>query len=165
MKHYYTAIFIFLSLISCSVTQTTTKPNKQTLEGVWEITNVKYIGEGGMYKSDLFDLAETDCFKGSEWVLQPSNGGGKITILNSDLCHNSISKIYWSLHEPGDGSYQFQFKFVNNEASESSNNKGYQTKINQFTTNSLVMRASTKNMEKEILIELTFERISNQAGL
>ncbi|WP_159023242.1 hypothetical protein [Formosa sp. L2A11] len=66
--------FIYMTLallvFSCSGSKSTTasKPSKKMLKGTWEVSNIKFIGDKGLYKAFLFDLADSSCFKGGEWV-------------------------------------------------------------------------------------------------
>lgn len=158
MKNYIYAMLAFL-LLSCSLTQSTqTKPTKKTLKGTWEVTNIKSVGNNGVAIDDLFGLANSSCFKGSEWVFVPSNGSGKFTLLNTSQCESSSNPIDWSLHEPGDGTFQFQFKYANN-------NRGYGSKIDQLNANSMIMRVATTYKGKPITVVLTFNKISEEINM
>ena len=163
---YYMSVMLPLLFFSCVVTQTESKATKFTLKGTWEVTEVKFIGDSGLYDVDLFDLVQADCFKGSEWVLIPDNGSGKLTILNSDLCENKIQKIHWSLHEPGDGSFQFQFKYIDLAENESMNsNRGYLSKIKNLNSTSMIMNVNQKINDKPYEIEMTLNKISDEIVL
>jgi hypothetical protein len=165
---------LFLSLMvlvvsSCGSTQssTTFKPSKKTLKGTWEITNIRFIGEQGLYKANLFDMADSACFKGSEWVFIPNNGSGKYTINGTgSQCEAITTRIHWSFYEPGDGTYQFQFKYVdekNKPIDEA--NRGYRSTISSLESNSMVMRVQTTYEGKEFDVELTFTKISEDFAL
>lgn len=165
MKNYIYAILAFL-LISCVVAQTESKPSKKTLGGNWEVTNIKFTGDSGLYKVDLFDLVDSDCFMGSEWVFIPENGEGKITILNSDSCENKIDKIQWSLYEPGDGTFQFQFKYVDVVDDQINNfNRGYRSGISQLSSNTMKMNVIANVNGKPFEVEMTFNKISEEINL
>lgn len=156
MKNYIFVILAFL-LLSCSLTQSSeSKLTKETLKGSWEIINVKSVGNNGVAVDDLFDIANSSCFKGSEWVFVPSNGSGKFTILNSSQCETSNNKIQWSLHEPGDGTFQFLFKYVD------STKKGYGSKIDQLNAKSMIMQVSSTFEGKPVSIVMTFNKISEE---
>ncbi len=166
MKKYYFGIMVLLFVSGCSVTQTSYEPSKKSLEGTWEVTNVRFIGDSGLYKVNLFDLVDSECFKGSEWVLIPDNGSGKLTILNSDLCENTINKIQWSLHEPGDGTFQFQFKYVGTTNNEVGNlNRGYRSKISDLNASSMKMNVIADVMGKPFELEMTFDKTSEEINL
>ncbi|UCE94347.1 MAG: lipocalin, partial [Flavobacteriaceae bacterium] len=76
MKKLLLLTLTILFVSSCGSTQSSSasKPSKKTLKGTWEITNIKFVGEKGLYKANLFDMADSACFKGSQWVFIPNNG-------------------------------------------------------------------------------------------
>ncbi len=165
MKNFIYATLAFL-LISCSITKPETKQSKKTLKGTWEVVNIRFVSDKGMNKASLFDLVDVNCFKGSEWVFIPENGRGKFTILNSGQCENSINRIHWSLHEPGDGTFQFQFKYVDTKNNPINNeNRGYRSKIEQFDTNSMIMRIATTFEGNSFEIAMTFNKTSEEINL
>ena len=77
-------LFLAVLIVSCSASKsansTAAKMNKRTLKGTWEVTDIRFVGEEGLYKANLFGLADSPCFKGSDWVFIPNNGTGKFTM-------------------------------------------------------------------------------------
>ena len=163
---YFSFVVLFLS--SCGSTQSSSeaKPSKKTLKGTWQITNIRFVGEKGLYKANLFDMADSACFKGSEWVFIPNNGSGKYTINESTQCEPVATRIHWSFYEPGDGTYQFQFKYVdeNNKPIDSAN-RGYRSKIDSLEENSMIMRVATTVDGKEFDLILTFTKVSEDFAI
>ncbi|MCK4562106.1 MAG: lipocalin family protein [Flavobacteriaceae bacterium] len=163
-KLIYLALIILL--ISCVPTKSESGSNtsslgKETLKGTWEVTNIKFIGDQNLSKTSLFDLADSQCFKGSKWVFTPVDGSGKITLDSSARCKASVNRIYWSFFEPGNGSYQLQFKHVDkkNKALDTAN-RGYQSTVNSLSENSMEMRVTTTHNGNLFDIVMRFTKIS-----
>ena len=168
MKKLLLLSFILLFLSSCSSTQSSSeaKPSKKTLKGTWKITNIRFVGEEGLYKANLFDMADSACFKNSEWVFIPNNGSGKYTINESAHCEPVATRIHWSFYEPGDGSYQFQFKYVDEKNKPiDAANRGYRSNIDSLEENTMTMRVVTTQEGKEFDVVLTFAKISEDYAI
>ena len=75
---------LLLSLVGCASmgggSSGAQKPSKKMLKGTWQVTNIRFVGHQGLYKADLFDVADSACFKGSEWVFIPNNGAGRFSL-------------------------------------------------------------------------------------
>ena len=159
---------IALFLYSCGSTQTNTeaKPSKKTLKGTWRITDIKFVGEEGLYKANLFDMADSACFKGSEWVFIPNNGSGKYTINEGSQCEAVATRIHWSFYEPGDGTYQFQFKYVDEKNKPiDSANRGYRSNIEVLGESEMQMKVATTHEGKAFDVVLTFTKISEDFAI
>jgi len=168
MKKLLHLSFIILFLSSCGSTQTSSeaKPSKKSLKGTWKVTNIRIVGQEGQYKVNLFDMADFACFKESEWVFIPNNGSGKYTIKEGAHCEPVATRIHWSFYEPGDGTYQFQFKYVdeNNKPIDSSN-RGYGSSIDSLEENSMIMKVATSVDDKEFNLVLSFAKISEDFAI
>lgn len=161
-----TLLFISCGSTSSNSTSSAPKYSKKTLKGTWEVTNIRFVGEKGLYKANLFDLADSPCFKGSNWVFIPNNGSGKFDINPSAHCESTSNRIHWSFFEPGDGSYQFQFKYVNEKNKPiDSANRGYRSKISNLTENSMEMRVSTTYEGNPFDVVMTFTKVSEDFAL
>lgn len=168
MKKLLLLSFILLFLSSCGSTQSSSeaKPSKTTLKGTWKITNIRFVGEEGLYKANLFDMADSACFKNSEWVFIPNNGSGKYVINESAHCEAVATRIHWSFYEPGDGSYQFQFKYVDEKNKPiDAANRGYRSNIDSLEENTMTMRVETTHEGKEFDVVLTFTKISGDYAI
>lgn len=168
MKKFLQFSFILLFLSSCGSTQSSSdaKPSKKTLKGTWKVTNVRLVGEENLNKANLFDMADAACFNGSEWVFIPNNGSGKYTINESAQCEAVATRIHWSFYEPGDGTFQLQFKYVdeNNKPIDSAN-RGYSSNVDSLEENAMTMRVVASAEGKEFDVILTFTRISHDFSI
>lgn len=167
-------IYLTLAIlvISCGSTKSGTstdsspKISKKTLKGTWEVTNIRFVGDKGLYKANLFDLADSPCFKGSQWVFIPNNGSGKFDLNASSYCEASTHRIHWSFFEPGDGSYQFQFKYVDEKNKPlDAANRGYRSDIDILTENTMEMRIETTYEGNPFDVIMTFTKVSEDFAL
>jgi len=156
-------------MISCTSTKGVAgaaKPSKKDLKGTWQVTNIRFVGEAGLYKADLFDSADSACFKGSEWVFIPNNNTGKFTLSKSNNCDAISQRILWSFFDAGDGSYDFQFKFVDAKNKPLADKKsGYRLKISNLSTSTMETRVQTTNNGEAFDVVLTFEKTSENFTL
>ena len=165
------ALYFFMMtmfLISCGASQTSTaeKPSKKTLKGTWEVTNIRFIGEQGLYKANLFDMSDSACFKGSTWVFIPNNGSGKYTIPAASQCEEVTTRIHWSFYEPGDGTYQFQFKYVDEKNKPiDPANRGYRSTIVNLQPSTMIMKVNSSYDGKPFDVEMTFAKVSEDFAL
>ncbi len=163
-------LFLAALVMSCGSTQSgassATKMNKKTLKGTWEISEIRFVGEEGLYKADLFGLADSPCFKGSDWVFIPNNGTGKFTIQPANRCQAGTHRILWSFNESGDGSTQFQFKYVDEKNKPLSGDRsGYRAKIDVLTTSNMVLRVKSNYQGTPFDVVLTMNKTSEDYTL
>ncbi len=166
-------IYVALAILvfSCSGSKsetgsTTAKPSKKLLKGTWEVTNIRFVGDKGLYKANLFDIADSACFNGSEWVFIPNNGSGKFTVNSSAHCEASSNRIHWSFYEPGDGTYQFQFKFVDDKNKPlDAANRGYRSNIDNLDASTMEMRVATTYEGDPFDVIMTFTKVSEDFAL
>ena len=168
-KLLFLSLFTFL-LVSCgaSKSDTAAKPSKKTLKGTWQVTNLRFVGEQGLYKATMFDLEDSACFKGSEWVFIPNNGSGKFSLSGEggSQCEPVTSRIHWSFYEPGDGSYQFQFKYVDEKNKPlDAANRGYRCNIDSLQENAMEMRVQVTYDGKPFDVVMSFEKVSDDFAL
>lgn len=165
MKKLLLILFLPLLLVSCSSTQSTSEagPSKKTMKGTWEVVSVELIGNGVSQSPDLFNMAEASCFKNSKWVFVPNNGSGKYSIDSRAECEPVATRIHWSFYEPGDGSYQFQFKYVDeNNKPIDSTNRGYSAKLSYVSTTEMNMRVTVVQNGESVDVLLGFRKISDE---
>jgi len=166
---YFTLTLLFISCGSSNSggsTEAKTKISKKTLKGTWEVTNIRFVGDKGLYKANLFDIADSPCFNGSQWVFIPNNGSGKFSLNSSAHCEASTHRIHWSFYEPGDGSYQFQFKFVDDKNKPlDAANRGYRSDIDHLDANSMEMRVATTYEGNPFDVIMTFNKVSEDFAL
>lgn len=168
MKHLLYMVLAIL-IMSCSSSQSASsanKMNKKTLKGTWEVSDIRFVGEEGLYKADLFGLADSPCFKGSDWVFIPNNGTGKFTIEATNRCEAGSHRILWSFNETGDGSTQFQFKYVDSKNKPISGDKsGYRAKIDVLTATNMVLRVNSTSQGSPFDVVLTMDKVSEDYTL
>lgn len=156
-------------IFSCSASKSATgasKPNKTDLKGTWEVTNIRFVGEEGLYKADIFDTADSACFKNSEWVFIPNNGTGKFTLNETNNCDLMTQRILWSFFEASDGTYDFQFKMVNEKNKPLSDTKsGYRMRITDLSVSNMETRVKTTQQGNPFEVVLTFQKISDDISL
>lgn len=161
---YLIATILFISCGTAQTGDSDVKMNKRTLKGTWEVTNIRFVGEKGLYKAKLFDLADSACFKDSQWVFIPNNGSGKFTVNEGAHCEASSSRMHWSFFEPGDGSYKFQFKYVD-EKNKPLSNQGYRGNIDALTENSMTLRVPTTYNGEPFDVIMTYTKVSDDIKL
>lgn len=163
MKKLLLILFFPLLLVSCSSTKSTSDagPSKKSLKGTWEVVSVGVIG--GAQTPELFDMASANCFKDSKWVFVPNNGSGKYSINAKDNCEPVATRIHWSFYEPGDGTYQFQFKYVDefNKPIDSSN-RGYSAKLKHGNATEINMRVTIEQNGESVEVLLDFRKVSDE---
>jgi len=146
--------------------ESTSKINKKTLKGTWEVTDIKFVGDQGLYKANLFDMADSACFVSGQWVFIPNNGSGKFSINSSSQCEATATRIHWSLFEPGDGTYQLQFKYVDEKNKPIDNaNRGYRSNIDQLDDETMVMTVATTYEGNPFDVVMTFKKVSEDIAL
>lgn len=168
-------IYLTLALLvmSCSSTKSTSgeavaeKPSKKLLKGTWQVTDIRFVGDKGLYKANLFDLADSPCFKGSEWVFIPNNGSGKFTINSAaSQCESTVNRIHWSFYDSGDGSYQFQMKYVDEKNKPlDAANRGYRSNIDELNESTMIMRVATTYEGNPFDVVMTFSKTSDDITL
>ncbi len=155
-------------VLSCSGSKSTTakQPSKKMLKGTWEVTNIKFVGDKGLYKAFLFDLADSSCFKGGEWIFIPNNGSGKFsTSANSSICDTYTNSIHWSFLETGDGYTQFQFKYVGDDVKAKNVKSGYSGTIQEISDNMMILKVPSEYEGNEFDVIMTFNKTSDNIKL
>lgn len=163
-------LVLAMLIVSCSATTTATSQSavmkKKTLKGTWSLTDIRFIGEEGLYKADLFGIADSPCFKGGEWMFIPNNGTGRFSINGSDRCQEGTHRILWSFYEPGDGSTELQFKLVDAKNKPLSGDKsGYRMIIKSLTETKTVFMVEVDYKGKPFDVELTLDKVSKDVTL
>jgi len=173
-KHLYSTLCLLLMgvfLVSCSTTRSSpagTKPSKRDLKGTWEVNDIRFIGKEGLYKADLLDVADSRCFKGSEWVFIPNNNTGTFRLISSEPCPGESHRILWSFFESTDDSYDFQFKYVDqrNRPLAAAKRSGYRMRITELNVPNMELRIKTVDEEgSPFEVVLSFTRVSDNIQL
>ncbi|SOU87979.1 lipocalin family protein [Tenacibaculum dicentrarchi] len=122
--------------ISCKTTTSAvnTKLDKKTekmLKGNWTISTVNYTG-ANLFKVTSFNIADSNCFVGSNWSFISNNNKGQMRLNNpSTSCLNFNSPTTWYVNKDGD----FVLKIINSHKAKSVNN-GFVLNINNLTQTS-----------------------------
>jgi hypothetical protein len=142
------------------------KPSKKMLKGTWQVSDIRFVGDKGLYKANLFEAADSACFKGSQWVFIPNNGSGKYT-LNSTAsqCAPATNRIHWSFFEPGDGSVQFQMKYLDEAGKTVAGGRGYRANIDELNSSVMVMRVPSTYQGNPFDVLMTFNKVSDDITL
>jgi len=77
------------------------------MKGDWVISSVTYPGSE-FIKVQSFNLADSQCFQGSNWKLVSNNNKGEMSLTKSD-CPSFSSPISWFVNKDG----QFVLKVLN----------------------------------------------------
>jgi len=156
-------ILILTLMFSCSSSKSgVAKPSKKTLKGTWQVENIKFVGDKGLYKAFLFDLADSACFKNSEWVFIPNNGSGKFTTsATTSQCEVMTNSIHWSFND----SQQFQFKYLDADTKAKNVSTGYRGNIDSLNENTMIMRVASTYEGNSFDVLLTFSKVSDDITL
>ena len=159
-------LLVFLLSSSKTINENPIKSKKKLLKGTWEVTNIKFVGDKGLYKANLFDIADSPCFNGSQWIFIPNNGSGKFTVNSSAHCEASTHRIHWSYAESEDGTAVIQFKFVNEKNKPlDSANRGYRVNIENLDEADMEMRIPTTYEGSPFDVVMTFSKVSADISL
>jgi len=165
---YFLTFTLLVSLLSSFniLDETPIKSNKKLLKGTWEVTNIRFVGDKGLYKANLFEIADSPCFNGSQWIFVPNNGSGKFTVNSSAHCETSTHRIHWSYIESDDETAIMQFKFVNNKNKPlDPENRGYRVNIENLDAASMEMRITTTYEGNPFDVVMTFSKVSSKVRL
>lgn len=111
MKKMMYALVLLVLFSACkSKSATNTRLDNRTevaLKGNWTLTKVSYPG-AEVIKITSFDLADSQCFVGSQWRFISNNNKGEFS-LNNASCTAFSSPITWFINKEG----QFVMKILN----------------------------------------------------
>lgn len=168
------AIYLCLTLLffSCSAAktggggETAQKSGKKLLKGTWTISDIRFVGEAGLYKADLFGIADSPCFKGGEWLFIPNNGTGRFSINGAERCSESTNRILWTYDDHKDGTGAIQFKFVDEKNKPLSSDKtGYSIAVESITETTAEFRVKTEYDGQAFEVVMTLDKTSNEVRL
>jgi hypothetical protein len=120
--------------VSCkskSVTNTAVEnKTERMMKGDWVISSVKYPGSEYI-KVQSFNLADSQCFEGSNWKFISNNNKGTMALTKSD-CPSFSSPISWFVNKEG----QFVLKVLNAGEKAKKVRDGYILNMGNQTENS-----------------------------
>ncbi|MFC4815670.1 MULTISPECIES: lipocalin family protein [unclassified Flavobacterium] len=102
MKKVILFLGITLSLFSCKVKDAATSTSvdrraQVAIKGNWTLTDVSYPGEE-VIKVNSFQIADSQCFEGSQWTFVSNNDSGKMAIEKAG-CPQFSSNIKWFVNK------------------------------------------------------------------
>lgn len=112
MKKTLALLVLTVAFVSCKSKQTATSTkvdNKSevAVKGNWTIASVTYPGSE-VIKITSFDIADSNCFVGSNWKFVSNNNKGEMA-LNNAKCTAFSSPITWYINNEG----KFVMKILN----------------------------------------------------
>ena len=163
---------LVMFVLSCSAAktgsggETTPKNSKKLLKGTWTVSDIRFVGEAGLYKADLFDIADSPCFKGGEWLFIPNNGTGRFSVNGTERCAEGTYRILWSFNDHKDGTGEILFKFVDEKNKPlSGSNTGYSIAVESVTETNAELRVKTEYDGQPFEVVMTLDKTSNEVRL
>ncbi|MEZ2414335.1 lipocalin family protein [Muriicola sp. E247] len=149
-----TAIF----LISCGVSKEI-RDQRNLLSGTWNLDDVRYENNEGMFKAVVFNDADAICFEGSNWFFRDNNSTGRYTIKEGSLCQGGDRFIRWSvIKNPADYNSQLQFKFIDEKRKDVSGGLGYRLTIAELTDTEMTLKSNVTVDAKPITVVYEFSK-------
>ncbi|SIS70698.1 Lipocalin-like domain-containing protein [Zobellia uliginosa] len=129
IKNSVLMLALALVVASCSLSKEV-REQRKTINGTWLLEDVGYEGDGGSFKSMLFNDANGFCFEGSKWSFLENNSTGSYTIPTSNsICPGGARNIRWSVLENENGNDKLQFKFIDEKKKDLYGRTGYRLEI------------------------------------
>ncbi|MFY7811786.1 MAG: hypothetical protein ACOVQ2_08645 [Flavobacterium sp.] len=124
--------FIATILTFCKSNPTVDLSRKETskIKGEYTITSVIYPGQD-LFKVKSFELADSQCFVGSNWKFIANNNSGNMN-MNNSKCDAFESKITWYINKEG----KFIFKILNEGVKAKKVKEGYELTVANATDDS-----------------------------
>lgn len=129
MKKLILVAFIGLSVVSCKPTMD--GKSQVGLKGNWTMTKVSRIG-GELTKISSFQIADSDCFKGSQWKFVSNNNSGTVALTQGGACPAFESNFKWTVSPEG----TFGLKFVDQGEKAKKVTEGFHLQVRNQTANS-----------------------------
>jgi len=153
MKKIIFLILVTTFLVGCKSNPATKLDMKSeiALKGNWTVTKVVYPGSDYI-KVTSFDIADSQCFVGSQWKFVSNNNTG-VMKLNNSSCTSFDSKITWFINKEGNLVMKFLSEGINAKHTLS----GYVLKVANSTPNSfqLIDRISVGNKPTEVVYQFS----------
>jgi hypothetical protein len=156
-------IYIYGLLVIFSFACTTTRvvhnnPGKNNITGSWKLTGLTHTGSEVAEGTPLFDIVNVSCLEESVWNFNNDKTSGTI-VLDGPDCEKRFRKIHWLIYEPGDGTVNFQFKYVaTGDETPNKEGKGFQTNIDRMDASTMVMQTSS-GKDSMSSTTLTFSKV------
>jgi hypothetical protein len=149
---------ITLVLFSCKSTSATdTKLNKGSqvaMKGNWVISSVSYPGSEYI-KINSFEIADSQCFVGSNWKLVSNNNKGTMALTKSD-CAPFSSPITWFVNKSG----EFVLKVLDADIKAKKVREGYVLAVENQTETSFQLVDKGNVGGKSISVVYQFQKVN-----
>ncbi|WP_242009134.1 lipocalin family protein [Robertkochia solimangrovi] len=155
-KHFKTlmAVTVLFTVLSCGLSKDN-RSSRDTINGTWELASISYQGNEGYFKSELFGMATSKCFKNSEWFFRSNNSTGYYT-LPAGECAGGTQNIRWSVQDDANGQpSKFTFKYIDEKKNDLYGGVGYVLDITSLSENSMTL-TSNENVDGES-IQLVYQ--------
>lgn len=151
MKKLILLSFIGLSVVSCKPTMD--GKSQVGLKGNWTMTNVSRIGDQ-MVKISSFQMADSDCFKGSQWKFVSNNNSGTFALTQGGACPIFESNFKWTISPDG----TFGIKFVDQGEKAKKVTAGFHLKVRNQTATTFELVDHINSGTKTFEVVYTFLR-------
>ncbi len=118
-----------LAMASCKPTMDT--KSQVGIKGNWTLTNIKHIG-GEFVKVNSFNIADSQCFIGSQWKFVSNNNSGNVALTQGGNCPSFESSFKWTITPNG----SFEFKFIDEGVKAKHITTGYSMQVRNQSANS-----------------------------
>jgi len=153
MKKIIFLILVTTFLVGCKSNPATKLDMKSeiALKGNWTVTKVVYPGSDYI-KVTSFDIADSQCFVGSQWKFVSNNNTGEMK-LNNSSCTSFDSKITWFINKEGN----LVMKFLSEGIKAKHTLSGYVLKVANSTANSfqLIDEINVGNKPTEVVYQFS----------
>lgn len=141
MKYNVIVVVASFFLFSCS-TSKQVRDDRKVVDGTWTLDDVRYEGNEGDFKAELFDDASAVCFEGSTWFFRSNNSTGSYTIQPGSLCSGGERNIRWSIIESQGGGQQLQFKYIDEKKNDIYGRTGYRMDVVSISPSRMTLKSN-----------------------
>ncbi len=156
---YWFSALLLLIVISCSISKEV-REQRNTISGTWSLENIRYENNTGTFKARLFNDADAICFEGSEWFFRDNNSTGRYTLESSSICQGGDRYFRWSVQESPSGTFQLQFKAIDENRKDISGGAGYRLDIAALDDQSMVLKSQAMVEGQGVTVVYEFNKKS-----
>lgn len=156
---YWFSALLVLIVISCSISKEV-REQRNTISGTWSLENIRYEDNSGSFKARLFNDADAVCFEGSEWYFRDNNSSGRYTLKNSSICQGGDRFFRWSVQESPTGTFQLQFKAIDEKRKDVSGGIGFSLDITTLNETNMVLQSESMVDGESVTVVYEFNKKS-----
>ncbi|WP_340073699.1 lipocalin [Leptobacterium sp. I13] len=159
MKKIKFLIPVMVIVCSCSVSKVE-RSARNTIDGNWILNDITYSSTG-TFNIKMFNDIDASCLEGSNWFFRSNNSTGTYEVTNTG-CPTGIRYIRWAAVETtkGSGSYDFTFKFTDENKRDLQKNTGYRLQLKYLDDNRMRLSQTVTFENKPFIISMNFNRKS-----